>query len=61
MGFLEVLTVVFVVLKLTGHIVWSWFWVISPMYPALLIYVLWFASLIFVGTKTSRSIRRGEF
>lgn len=29
-GFFGLLTVVFIVLKLTGVIAWSWFWVLSP-------------------------------
>lgn len=32
MGFAEVLTLVFVVLKLTGVISWSWWWVLSPIW-----------------------------
>lgn len=31
-GFVGLLTVAFVVLKLTGHIGWSWWWVISPVW-----------------------------
>jgi len=31
MGFCEVLTIVFVVLKLTNIINWSWFLVLSPL------------------------------
>ena len=46
MGFLKVLTLIFVVLKLTGTITWAWFWVISPMIPALAIYVLLFGTTI---------------
>jgi hypothetical protein len=45
-GFLSLLTIAFIVLKLTGHIDWSWFWVLSPMiFSGLLIFV----SLIIVG------------
>lgn len=29
-GFLGLLTIVFIVLKLTHVIEWSWFWVLSP-------------------------------
>lgn len=36
MGFLEVLTIVFVVLKLMGTIDWSWWWVTSPLWGSLL-------------------------
>lgn len=43
-GLFELLTVVFVVLKLTGLIDWSWWWVLSPiLIPigiAILIWVL---------------------
>jgi FtsH-binding integral membrane protein len=30
-GFFGLLTIVFIVLKLTGYIAWSWFWVLSPI------------------------------
>lgn len=30
-GFFGLLTIVFIVLKLTGVISWSWFWVLSPV------------------------------
>jgi hypothetical protein len=29
-GFLGLLTIVFIVLKLTGTITWSWLWVLAP-------------------------------
>lgn len=31
-GFFGLLTIVFIVLKLTGSISWSWFWVLSPLW-----------------------------
>jgi predicted tellurium resistance membrane protein TerC len=36
-GFPGLLTVLFIGLKLTGHITWSWWWVLSPMWISLLI------------------------
>lgn len=30
-GFFSLLTLLFIGLKLTGHIGWSWLWVLSPM------------------------------
>lgn len=30
-GFVGVLTTIFIVLKLVGVIDWTWFWVLSPM------------------------------
>ena len=31
-GFIGLLTIVFVTLKLTGVIEWSWWWVLSPIW-----------------------------
>lgn len=31
-GFTELLTIVFVTLKLLGKIDWSWWWVLSPLW-----------------------------
>ena len=34
-GFCGLLTVAFIVLKLTGYISWSWLWVLSPLWISL--------------------------
>ena len=31
-GFLSLLCIVFIVLKLTGVIAWSWWWVLAPVW-----------------------------
>lgn len=31
-GFLGVLTLIFIFLKLTGEITWSWWWVLAPIW-----------------------------
>ena len=31
-GFLRLLTLLFIGLKLTGYIAWSWIWVLSPLW-----------------------------
>ena len=31
-GFLGLLTLLFIGLKLTGHIAWSWIWVLAPLW-----------------------------
>jgi hypothetical protein len=38
-GFCSLLTIVFIVLKLTDQIDWSWFWVFSPMWIPIAIIV----------------------
>ncbi|KAB7765369.1 hypothetical protein [Xanthomonas sp. LMG 12461] len=39
-GFVGLLTIVFIVLKLTGYIAWSWWWVLSPVWISSLIAIL---------------------
>jgi hypothetical protein len=36
-GFSGLLTIAFVVLKLTGYIAWSWWWVLSPIWISAII------------------------
>ena len=41
--FLQLLTLVFVVLKLTKYIDWSWWWVLAPLWiPVALVFVVVF-------------------
>lgn len=39
MNFLHGLTLLFIGLKLTENIDWSWFWVVSPMYLQILVVI----------------------
>lgn len=34
-GFAGLLALIFITLKLTGHIAWSWLWVLSPLWIGL--------------------------
>ena len=46
-GFAGLLTIVFIVLKLTEVIAWSWLWVLSPLWIG---FALWlFIVVILVG------------
>ena len=50
--FVGLLTIVFIVLKLTNFIDWSWWWVLSPLWiEALLILVF----VIIIGSIISRN------
>ena len=40
MGFLEILGIVFIILKLVGVISWSWFWVLSPILLSVVLYII---------------------
>ena len=56
-GFLGLLTLVFIVLKLTHHIDWSWVWVLSPLWLGWLSLtaILFLLALIGFGKTTVKS------
>ncbi len=39
-GFLGLLTILFIALKLTNYITWSWWWVLSPLWIAPILVML---------------------
>ena len=55
LGLLELLTILFVALKLTGQIDWSWLWVLSPMWIFLSPILIWIVILI-LGTLINKII-----
>jgi hypothetical protein len=48
-GFTGLLTVLFVGLKLTGHITWPWLWVLSPIWISALIGITVLTILLIVA------------
>jgi hypothetical protein len=49
-GFFGLLTLIFITLKLTGYIDWSWWWVLAPLWiPIVLIFAI--LTFIFFITK----------
>ena len=52
-GFPGLLALVFIVLKLTGHIDWSWWWVLSPLWIVAAMVVLVFLVAGLFGTRES--------
>ena len=44
-GFLGLLTVVFITLKLIGTIAWSWWWVLAPVWMPIALCALIFIAL----------------
>lgn len=44
-GFVGLLTIAFIVLKLVGVITWSWVWVLSPLWISAVIYVVIFVAV----------------
>ena len=49
-GFLGLLTIAFIVLKLCNVIEWSWIWVLSPIWiPCVVVIIIW----LVIGIVTS--------
>ena len=50
--FAPLLTVLFIGLKLTGYIAWSWWWVLSPLWIGLIVTILIGALVAFAAWYT---------
>jgi hypothetical protein len=55
--FPSLLLVLFIGLKLTGYVAWSWWWVMSPMWIPL-IFVLFIVGFALVKNKGKLKVRR---
>lgn len=54
-GFVGLLTIAFVVLKLTGYITWLWIWVLSPLWiSAVAGFAIFVIAVMIVGARASR-------
>lgn len=58
MGFTELLTIVFIVLKLVGVISWSWGYVLLPEIIAVAIYVIVFFAGLFGTFSATKSVKK---
>lgn len=50
-GFTDLLTVAFIVLKLCGVIAWSWWWVLSPLWISAIGWVILLMIALLIGGK----------
>lgn len=52
-GFVGALTILFIGLKLTGYIAWSWWWVLSPVWISLVFLIIFIiiAGMIYVANN----------
>lgn len=53
-GFVGLLTIVFIVLKLTGVIAWPWLWVLAPLWISLALSLLALVAFVIVATLARR-------
>ena len=54
-GFLGLLTLVFIVLKLTNYIDWEWVWVLSPLWLGWVIVTITLFALDLIGEAKIKS------
>lgn len=47
-------TLAFVVLKLTGYVSWSWFWVLSPLWITIMIWIILTIMGLFIIMKVEK-------
>ena len=52
-GFINMLTILFIALKLTGYITWSWLWVLSPLWIGFSIGMVIMVVAIIIAMKLS--------
>ena len=61
-GFLGMLTLIFITLKLTNYIAWSWVWVLAPLWGGFLLGLVMFVIIAVISTygntPSRRNIRR---
>lgn len=55
-GFLSLLTILFIALKLTGVIAWSWWWVLAPTWIGLGLFLI-LAALVLAAHAFSKPVR----
>ena len=58
LGFLEFLTLIFITLKLTDYIDWSWWWVLAPLWGQVLIFIVAFIFVVIYAAGKGTSARK---
>ena len=56
-GFFGLLTVLFIALKLTGVIGWSWWWVLLPLYGPLVLGLCLISAAVLLGVLIDRFVK----
>ena len=54
-GFFGLLTIVFITLKLTDHIDWSWWWVLAPMWMPFVLVIIILLLILSAGGHVKRT------
>jgi hypothetical protein len=58
-SFIGLLTIVFITLKLTGYITWSWWWVLSPIWISwIFIFLFLIIVIVWAVMQDKKGFRR---
>ena len=60
-GFVGLLTIVFIVLKLVGKITWSWWWVLSPLWIMTIVVVVMIVGAAFFAIRADAARTKREW
>lgn len=60
LGICEVLTIVFIVLKLVGVINWSWLWVLCPLWIDILLAIIVLVVILIIDKRTKNKYLKSE-
>jgi len=52
-GFWSILGLIFIILKLTGYIAWSWLWVLAPFWIPVSIFLIFVIVAIIIAARIS--------
>lgn len=55
-GFIDLLTVVFIILKLTKVITWSWWWILSPMWITFSLLLICEVALVIIEKRKKKAV-----
>jgi len=53
-GFVGLLTIVFIVLKLTKVVAWSWWWVLSPIWITTALVIIIIIAMVIIAAKLGK-------
>lgn len=60
-GFTGLLTILFIALKLTGHIDWSWKWVLAPIWISAILVIVAIVVALALAAYTGQLSRRRRY
>jgi len=58
LGLSSALGLIFIVLKLTGHITWPWVWVLAPFWIGFILFIILLVAVVYFGRAPAWRLRK---